>query len=198
MSLSPFEERDFSPPAASARLERPVTSLVFGLVLSCLLLGLALSWGLHQRHAGRRAAGQAEGWRYDYGLINAKQASLIEFLASPETQLIHLQATHDAPEQTAALAWNPRQQAGVLFGEQLAPLSSEQKYHLWLIGEANEPIDGGAFDAVAGSAVHRFRINPPVQSSFVVLITAQPKTAAPSPDASILPDGSELFRGEIR
>jgi hypothetical protein len=126
------------------------------LIVACLALGFAMSWGsyeLHQRFAQRDSDVQ---FRHDLDLLTSQQSDLGELLADPRTKLVRLVPVNGRPQvRLASVAWNDQRQSGAVFCGDLADGGS-RRFQVWLLPSSGTPIAISFGPSEAGRAVYPF------------------------------------------
>jgi hypothetical protein len=110
----------------------------------------------------------------------AKQASLLDTVASPEARFVQLSAGAPA-EPGVAVVWNPEKGRGVLTARSLPKTADDKAYELWLIADG-APVPAAVFNTdVAGNAMVEIRDLPTTATPKVFAITVEPASGSPAP-----------------
>jgi hypothetical protein len=156
----------------------PVWAVI--LVLACLALGLV--GGVVQWERGRADVEQrrAVSMAVHDSLLQAQREDLGKLLADPQTRMVRLLPSDGSRVTQAVIAWNPAQQTGFLFCDQLPALDSGVSYEIWATRDA-EPSPISRIDARPGLSVYRFRPDGGLNAVRRWEITAGPRSADAAP-----------------
>ncbi len=115
-----------------------------------------------------------------------EQQLVVDVLRSPDSRLVSLAAQPGAPTGRAQLLLDPNGKRAYLVTSELRPLSAEQTYQLWLIGD-NTPVSMGTFE-VSDEGVARIVVQAdrPLQQFQAVGVSIEPEGGSPQPTEVIL------------
>lgn len=125
--------------------------LVLLLIISCVVLGALLNWGMRQRAERARLFERNIEVEQSYVTVLAKRNDLASFLTDPRTRLYRLAGGGAAGGKSATVAWQEATGLGVLIGADVPLPSDRHVYALW-------QTDGGARATLCGT----FRPEPGV------------------------------------
>ncbi len=111
---------------------------------------------------------------------------IVDVLRSPASRLVSLAGQPGAPTGNAQLLLDPNGKRAYLVTSELRPLSPEQTYQLWLIGD-NTPVSMGTFE-VSDEGVARVVVqaDKPLQQFQAVGVSIEPEGGSPQPTQVIL------------
>jgi hypothetical protein len=133
--------------------------LVLLLILSCLVLGVVLAWGVHERTRRAVLSARNEKLANAYVIVLAKRSDLVSCLTDPRTQLYHLAGTGTARGQSATVAWQEATGRGVLMGEHVPTLEAGRSYVLWRLDKSGHATRCGAFHEDVTGTFYEFTLN---------------------------------------
>lgn len=111
----------------------------------------------------------------------AKQDRLLGVVNDPDVRLVRLSATDEPPKPGVDVAWNPREQRGVLTARGLPKAGDGKTYELWLIANG-APVPAVVFDTDArGNAVVEIDRLSPDGPPKVFAVTVEPAGGSPAP-----------------
>jgi hypothetical protein len=139
--------------------------LVLLLILSCLVLGVVLAWGVHERTQRAVLSARNEKLANAYVIILAKRSDLVSFLTDPRTHLHHLAGAGAALGQSATVAWQQATGRGLLIGERVPPLDTGHVYVLWHLDKSSHPTRCGAFQQDVSGTCYQFTLRQSVEST---------------------------------
>ena len=111
------------------------------------------------------------------------------FLAAPETQVVVLAGTPDAPQARAKLAYDPKSGEAVLFGYDLPQPPRGKAYQLWFIA-GGKPLPGRVFAPEAnGSGWWSENVPPAGRDAAVFAVTLEPASGVQAPTGPMVLKG---------
>lgn len=139
-------------------------------------------------------------------LLTSKANQLRSELAASQAQIAELKSRdylsqqrvalfrsllESSPKAAAALIWDNDRQEGVLVVVNLAPLSPDRDYQLWVIDKQNNPIDAGVFPVdEEGQARVQFKPKARVPAADKFAVTVEDKGGKPKPEGKMVLLGS--------
>jgi hypothetical protein len=156
--------------------------LVLLLILACLVLGVVLAWGVHERTQRAVLSARNEKLANAYVIVLAKRSDLVSFLTDPRTHLYHLAGNGAALGQSVTVAWQQATGRGVLMGEHVPALETGRAYVLWHLDKASRPTRCGAFQEDVTGTFYEFALKQPTDSTagFQVSVEANSDVDKPS------------------
>lgn len=109
-----------------------------------MLLGLAAAWGVQERNARLRQAGEVESITRRTIFIQAHTADLLRLLAQPDTRIVRLSGDGLAESHTATIVWNPTQGTGFVHTDLPGPLKLTATTNPAAPGQTLVAFDGAA------------------------------------------------------
>ena len=136
----PAAPRDESPlpPARSRGSYRWLTAVL------AVLLGLVAAWGVQERNARLRQAGEVESVTRRTLFIQAHTADLLRLLAQPDTRIVRLSGDGIDESHTATIVWSPIQGIGYVHTDLPGPLSLTAAANPASPGQTLVEFDGAA------------------------------------------------------
>lgn len=163
----------------------------FALVVACLLLGFAMSWGWNERRLRLTADQDLRAVSQQSVLGSAERADLGRLMLDSGTKLVPLSAADGATRsEHAAIAWNDQQQRGFLFCDGLAPLPDGQKYQIWLLPTSGTPLKLATLEAEPDKTVYELTATEHTPPANGFEVTA-------GSGASSAPAGSVRWKGNL-
>src|SRR5581483_11906421 len=154
------------------------------LVIACLILGFAMSWGWNERRLRLTADDDLREVTQQSVLRSAERADLGRLMLDTHTKLIPLSATDGAARaDRATIAWNDQQQRGFFFCDALAPLPNGQLYQVWLLPAAGAPLNLATLDPEPDKTVYELTATQHTPPPAGFEVTAGPRGAGAAPDS---------------
>jgi hypothetical protein len=132
--------------------------LVLLLILSCVLLGALLSWGIHERFERAVLSVRNEKLANAYTVVLAKRSDLAGFLTDHRTKLYRLKGRGKALGQSVTIAWQEETGRGLLLGEHVPAIADGQVYAVWHVDQKNHVVRGGTFREDPAGTFYDFRV----------------------------------------
>ena len=155
--------------------------LVLLLILSCLVLGVVLAWGVHERTQRAVVSVRNEKLANAYVIVLAKRSDLVSFLTDPRTHLYHLAGNGAALGQSATVAWQQATGRGVLMGEHVPALETGRAYVLWHLDKSGHPTRCGAFQEDVTGTFYEFALKQPTDSTAGFQVSVEPNSDVDKP-----------------
>ena len=125
--------------------------------------------------------------RQDVEALLREERFVLAALGAGQSQRVELSATDETSDITyATVLWDPQIDRALLYTNQLPPLTPDQTYQLWLIGD-NTPISGGIFQVASdGQGVLVFEPPQPLNDYDALAISTEPAAGSEAPTTSPL------------
>ncbi|HSI35999.1 MAG TPA: hypothetical protein VK986_20620 [Tepidisphaeraceae bacterium] len=104
------------------------------LIVVCLLLGAAVSWGVAQYRERARLTVRNRDLGQAYTVVMAQRDDLAHFVAAPDTKIFRLTGRGASAGAEATIAWNARRLTGFVLGERVPLLGDDAVYRVWVRG----------------------------------------------------------------
>lgn len=162
-------ERALPRPRGSRRSVSRTLGTAAGLAAAAAIVALGMyAWGV----ASRLGAVKSQ-------LVVERDTAA--FLASPDTAIIVLAGTEDAPKARLKLAYDRRTGRALLFGFDLPPAPEGKGYQLWFI-TGGKPLPGRVFEPDAtGRGWWSDEVPPEGRGASVFAVTVEPASGVPAP-----------------
>ncbi|HYE18894.1 MAG TPA: hypothetical protein VEA69_10645 [Tepidisphaeraceae bacterium] len=151
--------------------------LSFLLIVVCLLLGAAVSWGVAQYRERARLAVRNRDLGQAYTVVMAQRDDLAHFMSAPDTKTFRLTGRGPAAGAEVTIAWNARRLTGFVLGERVPLLGDDEVYRVWVRGADRKltPTDR-TFRPVAGLTCVEFHVIAAAPAAAGFVIAAEPVT----------------------
>lgn len=185
MTQNPFEEDRADRNNRMARADDWGSALV----MACLALGVAMSWGAYELRSRMADQSRVRQFRHDLDLLSSHQSDVGELLADPRTHFVRLFAV-DGHESIgpAAVAWNDTRQAGVFFCDD-PTAGAQRRLQIWLVSQSGSATSADVGVGQPGQTIYTFspvgRAAPPSEIDLTLWSEA-------------LDPAGLLARGEVR
>jgi len=150
-------------------------------IFACLAVGFLASAVEFQRSTIQTQRQQSQVLATADSEVEGRMEDVGKFLSDPQTKYIHLTGSDGQPASHAVIAWNPAQQSGYLFCDQLPVLDPGIGYELWGLRPSADPVKIASVQPAAGTSVYPFRIRDHgFEIGNRIEITAGPRSATNS------------------
>jgi hypothetical protein len=130
--------------------------LVTLLVIACVVVGVFLAWGVHERGERTRLTIRNKQVEDAYVFAVAKRNDLAGFLTDPRTRLYRL-VGKGRGDGAVTIAWQAETGRGLLIGDRMPLPGDRERYAVWRL-EGPEAVAAllGAFRPEAGGTFYEF------------------------------------------
>jgi hypothetical protein len=151
------------------------------LVIACLAIGLLAAAVQMLREQLRTEEYRANEMNTSAVFVESQAENLGKFMADPHTVLVGMSGSSGSAVHSASLAWNPAQNSGVLFCDELPIFDASRQYEIWSTGDAGSASRLAEIRAKPGTSVYPFKAIPTSGDVSRFEITAGPRVPGQAP-----------------